>query len=89
VTPSQVVYLYQKRWAVELMHREPRSGLGLGEYQVSGDKDRSEKSVGIGCLALAAMPAARHPAPFLAVPCGTGLLPPAAGVLARLGVGSR
>jgi hypothetical protein len=37
----------------------------------------------------AAAPAARHPAPFLSVPCGAGLLPPAAGVLARLGVGVR
>jgi hypothetical protein len=38
---------------------------------------------------LAAAPAARHLAPFLSVPCGAGLLPPAAGALARLGVGSR
>jgi hypothetical protein len=29
------------------------------------------------------------PGPFLSVPCGAGRLPPAAGVLARLGVGSR
>jgi hypothetical protein len=28
-----------------------KSGLGLGEHQVSGDKDRSEKSVGIAVLA--------------------------------------
>ena len=34
---------------------------------------------------LAAVPAARHPASFLSVPCGADLLPPAAGVLARLG----
>src|SRR5712691_7763198 len=38
---------------------------------------------------LAAVPAARHPAPFLSVLCGAGLLLPAASVLARLGVGSR
>ena len=29
----------------------PRSGLGLGEHQVSGDKNRSEKSVGIAVMA--------------------------------------
>jgi hypothetical protein len=51
LTPSQVVGIYQKRWAVELMHWELKSGLGLGEHQVSGDKNRSEKSLGIAVLA--------------------------------------
>jgi hypothetical protein len=51
LTPSQVVCIYQQRWAVELMHWELQSGLGLGEHQVSGDKDRSEKSIGIAVLA--------------------------------------
>jgi len=47
LTPRHVVSMYQKRWAIELMHWELKSGLGLGEHQVSGSKDRSEKSVGI------------------------------------------
>jgi hypothetical protein len=51
LTPSQVVCIYQKRWAIELLHWELKSGLGLGEHQVSGNKDRSEKSVGIAVLA--------------------------------------
>jgi len=51
LTPSQVVCVYQKRWAVELMHWELKSGLGLGEHQISGDKNRSEKSIGIAVLA--------------------------------------
>jgi hypothetical protein len=51
LTPSQVVCIYQKRWAIELMNWELKSGLGLGEHQVSGHKDRSEKSVGIAVLA--------------------------------------
>ena len=51
LTPSQIVCIYQKRWAVELLHWELKSGLGLGEHQVSGDKDRSEKSLGIAVLA--------------------------------------
>jgi len=51
LTPSQVVCIYQKRWAIELIHWELKSGLGLGEHQVSGDKNRSEKSVGIAVLA--------------------------------------
>jgi hypothetical protein len=51
LTPSQVLCIYQKRWAIELMHWELKSGLGLGEHQVSGDTNRSEKSVGIAVLA--------------------------------------
>ena len=51
LTPSQVVCIYQKRWAIELMNWELKSGLGLGEHQVSGDNNRSEKSVGIAVLA--------------------------------------
>jgi hypothetical protein len=51
LTPSQIVGIYQKRWTVELLHWELKSGLGLGEHQVSGDKDRSEKSLGIAVLA--------------------------------------
>jgi DDE family transposase len=51
LTPSQVVSMYQKRWSVELVHWELKSGLGLGEHQVRGDKDRSEKSMGIAVLA--------------------------------------
>jgi hypothetical protein len=51
LTPSPVVCIDQKRWAIELLHWELKSGLGWGEHQVSGDKDRSEKSVGIAVLA--------------------------------------
>jgi hypothetical protein len=51
LTPSQVVCIYQKRWTIELVNWELKSGLGLGEHQVSGDTNRSEKSVGIAVLA--------------------------------------
>jgi hypothetical protein len=51
LTPSQVVGIYQKRWAIALLNWELKSGLGLGEHQVSGDTNRSEKSVGIAVLA--------------------------------------
>jgi hypothetical protein len=51
LTPSPVVCIDQKRWAIELMHWALQSGLGLGEHQVSGDTNRSEKSVGIAVLA--------------------------------------
>ena len=46
-----MVCLYHKRWAIELLHWELTSGLGLGEPQVSGDTNRSEQSVGIAVLA--------------------------------------
>jgi hypothetical protein len=43
--------MYQKRWAIALVNWERKSGLGLGESQVSGDKDHSEKFVGVAVLA--------------------------------------
>jgi hypothetical protein len=49
--PCHVVCIDQKRWAIERVHWELKSGLGLGENQVSGDTNRSEKSVGIAVLA--------------------------------------
>ena len=48
---------YLSHALIELMHWELKSGLGLGEHQVSGDKNRSEKSVGIAVLAYLAAPA--------------------------------
>ena len=50
-TINRIRYNQQKRWAIELLHWELKSGLGLGEHQVSGDTNRSEKSVGIAVLA--------------------------------------
>ena len=46
-----VRYFHHKRWAIALVHWERKSGLGLGEHQVSGMQDRSEQSVGIAVLA--------------------------------------
>lgn len=51
LTPRQVVSIYQKRWAIELVNWELKSGLGLGQHQVSGDQQRSTNSVGIAVLA--------------------------------------
>jgi hypothetical protein len=51
LTSSQVVGISQKRWAIALVNWERKAGLGLGEHQGSGDKDRSEQSVGIAVLA--------------------------------------
>jgi hypothetical protein len=51
VTARQVVWLYQNRWSVELVNRDLKSALGLGEHQVRGGQDRLEKSFGIALLA--------------------------------------
>jgi hypothetical protein len=51
LTPSHVVGISQKRWAIEVMNGELKSGLGLGEHHVSGDTKRSEQSVGMAVLA--------------------------------------
>ena len=49
--PSHIGGISQKRWAIERMHWELKSDLGLSEHQGSGDKSRSETSVGIAMLA--------------------------------------
>ena len=52
VTARQVVWLYQNRWSVELVNRDLKSALGLGEHQVrEGAKTWLEKSFGIAILA--------------------------------------
>lgn len=51
VTARQVVWLYQNRWSVELINRDLKSALGLGEHQVRGDQHRMAKSFGIAILA--------------------------------------
>jgi hypothetical protein len=51
VTPRYVVFAYQKRWAVEQIHRKLKSDLGMGEHQVSGEERRIENSFGIAVMA--------------------------------------
>ena len=51
VKAREVVSLYSRRWSVEIIFKELKSGLGLGEHQVTVDPDRIEKSFGIAILA--------------------------------------
>jgi len=51
LTARQVLSVYQRRWPVEVLFKELKSGLGLGEHQVSKDVDRNEKSIGIAIIA--------------------------------------
>ena len=50
-TPSPVVCLSHKRWAVDLLNWERHAGLGVGEQPGRGDSNRSEPSVGIAVRA--------------------------------------
>lgn len=47
----QVISLYQRRWAIEILFKELKSGLGLGEHQVTKKIPRIEKSLGIALIA--------------------------------------
>jgi hypothetical protein len=47
----EVVGIYQNRWSVELINRNLKSDLGLGQHQVRGDRDQMEKSFGMAVLA--------------------------------------
>jgi len=51
LTARQVLSIYQKRWPIEILFRELKSGMGLGEHQVTKDVDRIEKSFGIAIIA--------------------------------------
>ena len=60
VTARQVVWLYQNRWSIELVNRNLKSDVGLGQHQVRGDLDRHEKSFGIALLAYLLVLRLRH-----------------------------
>lgn len=51
LTLRQVVSTYQRRWSIEILFKELKSGLGLGEHQVTREEGRIEKSIGISVLA--------------------------------------
>ena len=51
LTARQVLSIYQRRWPIEILFKELKSGLGLGEHQVSKSIDRIEKSIGIAIIA--------------------------------------
>ncbi|MEZ4524730.1 MAG: transposase [Desulfobacterales bacterium] len=50
-TARQVISVYQRRWSAEIIFKELKSALGLGEHQVSKDGKRVEKSLGISAAA--------------------------------------
>jgi len=60
LTARQVLSIYQRRWPVEILFRELKSGLGLGEHQVTKKIDRIEKSIGIAIIAYLTLIRARR-----------------------------
>ena len=51
LTARQVIDIYQRRWAIEILFKELKSGLGLGEHQVTKKLPRIQKSLGIALIA--------------------------------------
>jgi len=51
LTARQVLCVYQRRWSIEILFKELKSGLGLGEHQVTQEIDRIEKSIGMAIIA--------------------------------------
>lgn len=43
--------IYQKRWQTEVIFKELKSGLGLGQMQVTKDSGRVERFVALGMMA--------------------------------------
>jgi len=51
ITARQVIDIYQRRWPVEIVFKELKSGLGLGEHQVTKEEHRVKNSLGIAIIA--------------------------------------
>lgn len=51
LTSRDILIIYQKRWHTEVMFKELKSGLGLGQMQVTKDPDRVERSIVLGLMA--------------------------------------
>lgn len=51
LTSREILMIYQKRWHTEVMFKELKSGLGLGQMQVTKDTGRVERSIALGLMA--------------------------------------
>jgi hypothetical protein len=60
-TARQIIAIYQRRWPIEIMFRELKSGVGLGEHQITKDERRVEHSFGIAILAYLLLLRVGHP----------------------------
>lgn len=51
VTPRQLLGIYQRRWSIELLFKELKSEIGLGQHQITKEPQRVEKSLGMAFIA--------------------------------------
>lgn len=47
VDARTILAVYQKRWTVEILFRELKDGLGMGQYQIQGNVGHSERAIAI------------------------------------------
>ena len=50
LTARQIIGIYNRRWSVEILFKELKTGLGLGKHQVTKNEKRIENSVGISII---------------------------------------
>lgn len=50
-TPRQILSIYNRRWIVEIIFKELKTGLGLGQHQVTKDIKRVRNSIGVPIVA--------------------------------------
>ena len=51
LSTRDILLIYQRRWHTEVMFKELKSGLGLGQMQVTKDEGRVERSVALSMMA--------------------------------------
>lgn len=51
IAARQIVAIYLRRWSVELLFKELKGAMGLGQHQVTKKVDRVERSVAISVMA--------------------------------------
>jgi hypothetical protein len=51
VTARAIVGVYLRRWCIELLFKELKGGVGLGQHQVTTTADRVDRSVAVAIMA--------------------------------------
>jgi len=60
LSARQVLMVYKRRWPIEIVFKELKSYLGLGQHQVSKSESQVEKSVGVSIIAYLILLRARY-----------------------------
>jgi len=51
LSERQILCIYNRRWSIEIVFKELKSGLGLGKQQVTKNERRIENSIGVSIVA--------------------------------------